>query len=192
MTLLTAAWEGPVGGPACGQSQDSGLATEPCSLAHGSAASGSQTRVLPAEGPTWCPRMGRETDLWKSLQLSYPGSLTRTCGLWGPPTAQHAAVLQQTAWPVSLPPCLARELVCSPTWSGSPNDKLCWPLGQSFCLPHPSTVPHLIAEHRTLFQPPRKPDQKIQAAQRILLQDSLCKPYARHKGKLVVPTQKMW
>lgn len=96
-TLLTAARDGPAGGPACGESQDSGWATEPCSLAHGSAAFGSQTRVLPAEGPTWCPHMGQETALWKSLQLSHAGSLTRTCGLWCPPT-----VLQQPARPVSL------------------------------------------------------------------------------------------
>lgn len=97
-TLLTAARDGPAGGPTCGQSQDSGWATEPCSVAHGSAASGSQTRVLPAEGPTWSPRVGRETALWKSL--------TRTCGLWRPPT-----VLQQPARPVSLLSRLQSRLV---------------------------------------------------------------------------------
>lgn len=130
---------------------------------------------------------GPGTDLWKSLQLSYPGSRTRTCGLWSSP-AHSTAAADSLA---SVSPVLSSEGTGGPVWPGNwcavPPD-----LGpQMISCPLPSTVPYLIAEHRTLFQQPRKPDQRIQAAQRILLQDSLCKPHARHKGKPVVATQKM-
>ena len=186
-TRLTAAWDSPAGGPACGRSQDSGLATEPvpkqesCQL-RGLRGVPAWAGNCPVEEPSaQLPREPHE-NTWAVEQPSTQQCCSRQLG----------QCLSRPVFRVNWWPCLARELVCSPTWSGSPNDELCWPLGQSCCLPHPSTVPYLIAEHRTLFQPPRKPDHRIQAAQRILLQDSLCKPYARHKGKPVVATQKIW
>lgn len=85
MTLLTAAWEGPAGGPAYGQSQDSGLATEPCSLAHGSAASEFlKQESCQLRGLRGVPRMDRETDLVEEPSAQLPREPHKNMWVVGP------------------------------------------------------------------------------------------------------------
>ena len=58
---------------------------------------------------------GLGTALWKSLQLSYPGSRTRTRGLWSSP-AHSSAAADSLA---SVSPVLSSESTGGPVWPGN-------------------------------------------------------------------------
>lgn len=150
-TLLTAAWDSPAGGPACGQSQDSGVDR-------------ARSVVWPQSHVAWRMVLLHLVPRQESCQLRGLRGVPTWAGNWPveEPSAQLPREPHKNMWAVEQPstqhccsrqlgqclsrpvfrgnwwPCLARELVCSPTWSGSPNDKLSPPLN--------STLPYCWAQ----------------------------------------------
>ena len=93
--------------------------------------------------PTWAGKLPCGRACSSAMQGASPehvgcGAHPQCC------SSQLGQCLSCPVFRVDWWPCLARELVCSPTWSGAPSDELCWPLGQSCCFPTPQQYPTLL------------------------------------------------